>query len=85
MVMDIKNLELTDDDFKLIVSGLDALPQKDLAGEMMGDIILNMVDGGDPVAKERAKVEREKSQAKGGKKRSPHRGYSDFTGEAIAI
>lgn len=43
--MDIKNLELTERDFQLLVDGLDTLPDKNAMGEAMGDMILNMVAG----------------------------------------
>jgi hypothetical protein len=36
---DIKNLELTEQDFQLLVDGLDALPEKGVAGEMMGELM----------------------------------------------
>lgn len=36
---DLKDLNLSDEDFSLLIQGLDALPQKDQAGEMMSDLI----------------------------------------------
>jgi hypothetical protein len=41
--MDIKNLELTERDFQLLVEGLDTLPEKGLAVEMMADIFVGML------------------------------------------
>jgi hypothetical protein len=41
--MDIKNLELTERDFQLLVDGLDSLPEKNAAGEMMTDLFVGML------------------------------------------
>ena len=61
----IKLLNLTEDDFKLLVDGLDALPQKGLAGEMMGDLLLGMIsDNKSPEAVEKMKSEREARKRK---------------------
>jgi len=35
---ELKQLNLTEHDFDLLVEGLDALPERGLAGEMMGDL-----------------------------------------------
>jgi len=39
----IKMLNLTDDDFKLIVDALEFLPHKDIPSEMMKDLITTMI------------------------------------------
>jgi hypothetical protein len=43
--MEIKNLELTEKDFQLLVEGLDCLPEKNAMGEAMSDMIIGMVAG----------------------------------------
>lgn len=53
--MDIKNLELTEQDFKMLVDGLDALPEKDTAGELMGAVLEGMLGDKNPEAIERYK------------------------------
>ena len=45
--MDIKNLELTERDFKMLVDGLDALLSKDVAGDMMGLLLEGIVGKGE--------------------------------------
>lgn len=58
--MDIKNLELTEQDFQMLVDGLDALPDKGMAGEMMGDIMMGLIaDKGNPEAMDKIKKERD--------------------------
>lgn len=41
--MDIKNLELTERDFQLLVDGLDHLPSKDMAGEMFEGLMMGLL------------------------------------------
>lgn len=60
----IKLLNLTDDDFKLLVDGLDALPNTGLAGEMMGDILASMLIKDDDPAKKKVLLEREEAKRK---------------------
>lgn len=43
----LKHLNLTERDFELIISGLDALPEKGMAGEMLGDFIQAALTQGD--------------------------------------
>jgi hypothetical protein len=43
--MEIKNLELTERDFQLLVDALDFLPEKNSTGEMLSSLIVNMVAG----------------------------------------
>lgn len=57
--MDIKNLELTENDFKLLVDGLDCLPDKDAAGQLMGAMIEGMLGDRNPEAMDRFKREQE--------------------------
>lgn len=38
-MQDLRQLELTEKDFNMIVEGLDALPGKDLAGDMLVDLL----------------------------------------------
>lgn len=37
--MDVKNLELTEQDFKLLIDALDVLPEKDAASDIMGHLL----------------------------------------------
>jgi hypothetical protein len=53
--MDIKNLELTENDFKMLVEGLDALPERGMAGEMMGMLLEGMIGDKNPEAMEKYK------------------------------
>lgn len=62
--MDIKNLELTEQDFQLLVDGLDALPEKGLAGEMLGDLFIGMLAKDTPEAQDKIKLEREAKHKK---------------------
>jgi hypothetical protein len=43
--MDLRNLQLTERDFQLLVDGLDTLPDKNVFGEAMSDMIIGMVAG----------------------------------------
>jgi hypothetical protein len=60
--MDIKNLELTEQDFQLLVDGLDALPEKGLAGDMMGDLIVGMLGRDNEEGMDKIKREREEKR-----------------------
>jgi hypothetical protein len=55
--MNIKDLELTEHDFKLIIEGLDALPERGAVGEMLGTVIEGLMDERNPAFKERWKRE----------------------------
>lgn len=44
--MEIKDLQLTENDFKLLIDGLEALPNTDMAGEMMVDLIAGIIGEG---------------------------------------
>lgn len=58
----LQSLNLNENDFKLIIDGLDCLPEKGFAGEMMGDLLMGMIAKDDPLAQEKMKQEREKSR-----------------------
>lgn len=62
--MDIKDLELTEQDFQLLVDGLDALPEKGLAGEMMGELLAGMLTKDNPEAMEKHKREQDAKRKK---------------------
>ncbi len=51
--MDIKNLELTESDFDLLIEGLDSIPSKGAVGELMGGLLEAMM--GDKIDKENPK------------------------------
>lgn len=59
----LKFLNLTEDDFRLLVDGLDALPEKGAAGEIMGDLFSAMLSK-DEEQRERLQAERDKQKAK---------------------
>ena len=58
----IKMLNLTDEDFKLLVDGLDCLPEKGMAGEMLGDLLIGMIVKDDDEAKKKALYERDEKR-----------------------
>lgn len=72
--MEIKNLELTEKDFQMLVDGLDCLPNKDMASDMMEGLLVGMLkkDGDSPQltdfekkrAAEKLKKERDKESLK---------------------
>jgi hypothetical protein len=57
--MDIKNLELTENDFKMLVDGLDALPERGMAADIMGSLLEGMLGEKNPEAIAKMKRERE--------------------------
>lgn len=66
---DLKDLNLTEEDFKLIIDGLDALPRVSGDGELGMDLMVTMFSGGnkvlekkleDELARRRATQKREK-------------------------
>lgn len=58
----IKLLNLTEEDFTLLVEGLDALPERGLAADMMSDLIMGMVAKRDEEAQKKILEDREKKQ-----------------------
>ena len=60
----IKLLNLTDEDFKLMVDGLDALPERGAAGEMMGELLIGMLSKGDEEKERQMKLERDDRRRK---------------------
>lgn len=64
----LQSLNLSENDFKLIVDGLDALPSKDLAGEMMADLMICAFkkegDDMDKIIDDRKRVQQRKNDAK---------------------
>lgn len=66
----LKQLNLTERDFDLMVQGLDALPEKGMAGELMGDLLIGMLSKeDDSEAKLKLKSEREQSRLKKAKEK----------------
>ena len=59
---DLKQLNLTEKDFDLIVEGLDTLPEKGIAGELMGGLFEAILTKDDPTIKDKWQIEREKRQ-----------------------
>ena len=60
--MDIKSLELTESEFDLIIEGLDALPEKGAAGEILGSLFECMFLKDNPEAFEKRQLERERKR-----------------------
>lgn len=61
--MDIKNLELSEQDFDLILEGLDAIPEKGIAGEMMMSLFSSIIeDKADPECQHKLKTAQEKRE-----------------------
>ncbi len=58
----IKLLNLTEDDFKLLVDGLDALPERGLAANIMGDLMMAMVTKNDEESQRKMLEDRERKQ-----------------------
>jgi hypothetical protein len=59
---ELKHLNLTEKDFDLLVEGLDSLPEKGIAGELMGDLLHAMLSKDDSEGKSKFQIEREKKQ-----------------------
>lgn len=59
---ELKHLNLTEKDFDLLVEGLDSLPGKGMAGELMGGLLEAMLTKDDPESKSKFRIEREKKQ-----------------------
>ena len=59
---ELKHLNLTEKDFDLLVEGLDSLPEKGRAGELMGDLLGAMLSNDDSEGKNKFQLEREKKQ-----------------------
>ena len=60
----IKLLNLTDEGFKLMVDGLDALPERGAAGEMMGELLIGILSKGDEEKERQMKLERDDRRRK---------------------
>ena len=62
---DLKQLNLTEKDFELILAGLDFLPKKDVAGEMIADIFSAIVAKSEAdIKKHKENRERQNAQKK---------------------
>lgn len=57
---DLKNLQLEEKDFDLLLKGLEALPHSDMAGEMMVDLLSLAFAKDDPEDKRKVIEDREK-------------------------
>lgn len=55
----MRNLELTESDFKLMIDGLDALPEKGIASDMMGFMLDGLLADKNPEAADKRVRERE--------------------------
>ena len=59
---ELKHLNLTEKDFDLMVEGLDSLPEKGMAGELLGDLFGSMLMEEDSEAKIKFENERDKKR-----------------------
>lgn len=64
MQTDIKNIGLTLKDFDLLVEGLDSLPEKGMAGDIMFQLIGGMISKGNEEMESKIMADREKEKAK---------------------
>lgn len=64
MQTDIKNIGLTLKDFDLLVEGLDSLPEKGMAGDIMFQLIGGMISKGNEEMENKIMADREKEKAK---------------------
>jgi hypothetical protein len=62
--MNIQDLQLTEQDFDLIISGLNELPNKGFAGLMMGAMLKGIITKDDPEAKAKYELEQKAEQLK---------------------
>jgi len=62
--MNLQDLQLTEQDFDLIVSGLDELPNKGQAGEFMVSLFTGIIAKDDPEAKAKLEAEHAKRRLK---------------------
>jgi hypothetical protein len=60
---ELELLNLSEQDFKLITDGLDALPQRDMAGDMMFGLLEAALTKDDPTARDKFKEDRIKDKA----------------------
>jgi hypothetical protein len=58
--MDIQHLDLTEQDFQLIIDGLDELPNKGAAGDIMFTLLGATLAGDNPEAQAKIKAEADK-------------------------
>jgi hypothetical protein len=65
--MDIKNLELTENDFKLLVDGLDSLPEKGAVVDLVGAMLEGMLGDKNPETQEKFKRDQEAKRRAGEK------------------
>lgn len=63
-MQDLKSLNLTTDDFKLLIEGLDALPERGTAGELMGELLIASLMKDDSEAKSKMEQERKERKEK---------------------
>lgn len=43
-MLELKNMQLTENDFNLIFDGLEAIPEKGIAGQMIGDLMIGLFE-----------------------------------------
>lgn len=66
--MELKDLELTEQDFNLILDGLTALPEKETAGNMLHDLMIHMfLSDKSVLAKHELEAKERKQKEKAGK------------------
>ena len=61
---DLKDLNLTSDDFKLLADGLDVLPERGVVGEFVGDLLFSSITKDDKELKAKFEEEREHRREK---------------------
>lgn len=58
-MQNLKDINLTENDFKLLVEGLEALPEKGVAGDIMGELLMSAFMKGDNETMNEMKSKRE--------------------------
>jgi chaperonin cofactor prefoldin len=60
----IQTINLTEKDFQLLVDGLEALPERGAAGELVGDLLFGMLDKDNPNSEGRSELKKHKEKLK---------------------
>lgn len=59
-MLELEQLHLTEKDFDLLVEGLEAIPSRGMAGEIMGALFEGMMTKDDPIAEAKLRADRER-------------------------
>lgn len=62
--MNLQELQISEQDFDLIIEGLDAIPEKGMAGEIMSHLFEGLLTRDNPETKEKAEQDRLRREEK---------------------